>query len=122
MAVTSFPKETGLLGEPTHYSYADVISNPGPHTLLDITVPVNTKLNLTRAVIACRIEAIAEIYLNNTVIGSLRTGAAHPTDFFDFFPIKKIVAGENIKIKLMKRSGSPDVSIAAHLMGTTQLT
>lgn len=107
------------IGTASFYDFADVIAGAGPHTLIDTTVANNTYLSISRLAISCRIESIIEVYKNDNVIASLRTGAAQPSDSFDWFPARKLQSGDNLKIKLMKRTGSPDVDVSAHLMGTT---
>ncbi len=112
---------TTIVSAPTFFfDYADIPIGPGPVTLISFT-NTNTafNMNLSRLEVACRVESMIEIQLNGLVIGSIRTGAARPTEYFQWFPSRPAAPGDLIEVILTKRVGAPDVSVSANLMGTT---
>jgi len=89
----------------------------GPHTILSMTVPVSKTRSLTRLQVSCRQESVWTVTQNGTVVGTLRTGAAQPSDSFEWNPVRAAAAGDIIDVVLTKRSGTADTDVAAHLMG-----
>lgn len=104
-------------GEPFFFDYSDIPIGPGPHTLISFSNGGAVNMNLSRVEVACRIEAFIEIQKNGEVIGSVMTGASRPKDYFQAFPSRPISPGDLVEVILTKRTGGPDVSIAAHVMG-----
>ena len=109
-------------GEPYFADFEDMVTTNAPETLLDITVSALNKLFLSQVEISCRIESKITIEKNGVVIGSLRTGASTPSVRFTWLPRRQCNGGDNIKVILQKRAGSPDIGVGAHLMGLTQTT
>jgi hypothetical protein len=109
-------------GEPLFQDFDAAVSGTGPHTLIDYTVPADTKLFLSHLEISCRLESNIRVEKNGDLIGSGATAGAHPHDVINWIPRRECVEGDNIKVLLTKRSGSPDVDIGAHLMGLTTPT
>ena len=108
--------------EPFFFDFADVLVGAGPHTLFSQTIDPGFILDLSRIVVACRIESMVEIYKNGSVIGSLRTGAAFPMSSFDWRPNQSCVEGDSIEIVLTKRANAPDNTVGVHLMGVLNTT
>lgn len=100
--------------------FYDVVTGDLPVTLIDYTVPALGILFLSRLEISCRIESEIIVKLNSTVIGSLRTGAGRPSGKFSWDPKRECGAGDVVQVILTKRSGTPDISVGANLMGLTQ--
>ena len=108
--------------EPFFFDFADVLSGPGPHSLFSQTMDPGITLDLSQLIVACRVESLVEIYLNGLVVGSLRTGAALPTNSFNWRPNRKCVEGDSIEVVLTKRAGPPDITVGVHLMGVQNTT
>jgi len=109
---------SGVAGAPFYSDFDGIPSGVGPHDLVSFTVGAGKTRLLSRLHISCRIESKAVVTQNGTVIANLRTGAARPSDSFEWNPQKPCVAGDIIKVTLTKRAGSSDNDIGVHLMGT----
>ncbi len=111
---------TTIVSAPTFFfDFADIPSGIGPFTLISFTNTGATNMNLSRVQINCRVESMSEIKLNGITIGGIRTGPARPSEYFQWFPTRPAVPGDLIEVILTKRVGAPDVSVSAHVMGTT---
>jgi hypothetical protein len=108
--------------EPFFFDFSDVITGDDPQTLLTYTVPDGQSLSLSRLEISCRIESFIQVFKNGEAIGDSRTGAAKPSASFTWYPNRGCLAGDIIEVVLTKRIGTSDVSVGAHLMGTTTLS
>lgn len=102
------------------FDYTGIVSGATPVTLISYTVPVGLVLSISRLELACRVESTVEIQKNGDVIGVIRTGAASPKDSFHWSPNRSLSEGDLLEIILTKRAGSADISVGAHLMGSTQ--
>ena len=107
------------VGDPWFQDFSGLASGDAPQTLITYTVPASTKINLTSLNLSCRIESMAEVFINSVLVGSLRTGAAQPSDSFSWNPRRPAVVGDLIEVILTKRMGTPDITVGAHLMGLT---
>jgi len=105
---------------PFFFDYAGVPSGPGPTTLISFTNTGSTAMDLNRLEFGCRQDATLQVQQNGNVIGTCKTGVAHPKDNFVWYPARQAAPGDLIEVILTKWTGSPDVDVAAHLMGSTE--
>lgn len=119
MSATSHPKSVNfvLAGEPKFFEYEGVTA-PGVQTLISQVVPVGKKFNLTQAMVVCRRDTHIRISINDTLIGSMKTGPSEANVLFNWYPSKQVVSGETVKIE----STAPiaNVDIEAFLQLTEQ--
>jgi hypothetical protein len=88
-----------------------------PIPIYSQTIDPGIILELSRLVVACRVESIVQVFKNGNVVGSIRTGASLPMSSFDWRPNNKCVEGDSIEVVLTKRSNAPDNTVGVHLMG-----
>jgi hypothetical protein len=98
------------------FDYADVPIGVGPHTIFSYTVDSFETVFLNRLNVSCRQEAMFLVFKNGVSIADLRTGASRPSAEFIWYPSREFVAGDLIEVVLMRRTGSPDVTVGAHMM------
>lgn len=116
--IQSAPEES----TPFFFDFADQVVGEGPHIIYTDSIVSGVVLELTRIVLASRVEAMLELFKNGSVVASLRTGAAHPKDSFDWWPVNECVEGDSIELVLTKRAGAPDNTVGVHLMGVQKST
>lgn len=107
------------VGDPWFQDFNGLLSGDTAQTVITYTVPANIKINLVTLDISCRVEALATVSINGTIVSNLRTGAAQPSDSFTWNPRRPAISGDVITVIMMKRAGTSDVSVGAHLMGLT---
>lgn len=115
-----FPGSSTTQTEPFFFDFSDVISGDAAVTLISYSVLVGQTLDLSHLEVSCRLESVIEAQQNGQVIATLRTGAAQPKDSLIWYPNRVLIAGDLIEIIITKRTGTPDVSVGAHLMGTLE--
>lgn len=98
------------------FDYDNLASGDLPITLISTT---GQAMKLSHLEVSCRIEATFQVYLNGDVIAILKTGAGKPSSSFTWFPQRPCLDSDLVEVTLTKRSGTPDVSAGAHLMGVS---
>lgn len=108
------------LSTPFFFDYTGDVSGDAAVTLISHTVvgPVDS-VYLARVYVACRIEAVIQVFKNAQVIGSIRTGAAKPDGIFEWSPNRECLVGDLIEVILTKRGSTPDITVNAFLQGVT---
>lgn len=99
------------------FDFTGVISGDDPQTILEQTVDPLVNIELQRIYLACRREAVLQVYLDGTEIAKLVTGPGKPTDSFDFKPNKICAGSSTLLAQLQKRVGIPDTDASVHFMG-----
>jgi hypothetical protein len=100
----------------SHFASASVPTTPGTlQTIISEVVPAGKLRGLTRVVVRCRQEGVANIYADSIFIGSMSTGAASPNATFEFTPKYLVAAGLTIEVQFRQRTGSPIVTVDGHL-------
>ena len=94
-------------GDPLDLSY-DGVTTPGiTQTLINHTVAVAKKNYLLQLFISCRIEGVYEIFVDSQLVGSGRTSASTPNDFYSWRPYQLAEAGEIVKVEYTGMVGRP---------------
>ena len=105
-------------GVPTYFDYSG-ISTPGvEQTLIADTVAASTIRAMSNVVVSCRAEGIVLIKAGGAIIGSGRTGPAHPVSLFTWSPKRDVAAGVEIKVLFTARSASAANSVEAYVQAS----
>jgi hypothetical protein len=107
---------------PFFFDFSDVISGSDPVSLFSQTIDPGIEIELTRLIVASRVESIVQVFKNGSVIGTVKTGAAQPMSSFDWRPNNVCVEGDSIEVVLTKRANAPDNTVGVHLMGVQNTT
>lgn len=91
-------------------------STPGVlQTLISVAVPAGFTRELSRAVVVCRQESEAFVYVDATLVGSFRTGPASPVSVFEWLPRYVANAAAVVKIDFRARTNAPISSVDCHI-------
>jgi hypothetical protein len=105
----------GITGTPKTYP-ADTVTQPGQlQTMITINGESDKTKRLYQAFISCDFTSFFKVYKNGDIIGSGRTGAGYPKDFFTWVPAEIINDGDVVVMKFKARAGSPVAPVEAFI-------
>ena len=105
----------GVSGDPIYYT-ADTTTNPGNlQTLITINGEAGKIKRLYQCMVCCDFTSFFKVYKNGVIIGSGRTGAGYPKDYFPWVPAEKVVDGDTVTLKFKARAGSPVAPVEAFI-------
>ena len=100
----------------SHFASASTVTTPNvQQNLITETVPAGKLRGLTRAIVTCRQEGVGYVYVNGSLVGSMRTSGANPNGVFEWLPKFLVSAGIEIKVEFIARQGSPIVDVEGYL-------
>jgi len=89
-------------------------------TIFDFTVAAGKKRLLTAWTLSCGFDGVGRVFLNDSLIETLITGAGGANGAIYWVPERPLVEDDNLKVKYLAVDDSPVVSVRNHLMFTEQ--
>jgi len=109
----------GVAGDPKFFDFAEVSNgNTTPQTLIDITVPANTKRNLHQLWVICRQSGTFQITIDGSKVGSGSTAPGSPLAFMSWVPTRPALTGKQIIVTFTQLAGTPSSNLFAYLQTT----
>ena len=118
MALSTLKKLTASLTIPGTPVFHDFVgqTNPGVlENIISVTVPSTKTRQLHQVIVCCRINLRWRLLVNSTVIGSGRTGAAHPVDVFSYIPSRSVNSNSLIQLEVLVPASGPVVDLEAYI-------
>lgn len=101
------------------FKQVGTFTTPGiEQILIDFVVPSGMTKILYQAVVACRIESKFIVLVNGALRGSGRTGAAQPSDSFNWLPGLPVESGNRVQLLFTARPNSPSCEVEAYLQAS----
>lgn len=99
------------------FASIETATTPGvQQTLITDINPGPVKRNIMQVSVSCRFEGKAEIRINGTIIGSMRTGGSTPNPSFKWSVPKPYATGETLTVTFKSRTGSPISDVECYVM------